>query len=499
MKHIGIIDVGSNSVRLLFAEITSKSSFKILTEFKEYVRLGSGFDSKGNITDNKIDSLISVLNLYKNFCNRFEDTEMVVTATEAFRRAKNQESIIQTVKNNLNLNIRVLSGEEEAYYDYFAAINTLDIKDGLIMDIGGSSTELILVANRTLKECVSLQFGAITLIEKFNIKDSIDEKQEKMLKDFLLESFSSIPWLKSISSTTLIGIGGSIRNIGKISKKQKDYPLNLIHNYIMPAKSAEDIYNDVKNKTLEQRKKIKGLSKDRADIFVGASLAVSMLVNILSINEIIICRNGLREGLLLSKLFHKKPIDNILDFSINNVLINNSINITHSFHVYKLTSLLFSSLQSVHKINISLDKVIKTASMFHNAGVNISYYYHHRHSAYIILNSSLYGISHKECVMSACIDIYQRSENIQSMLNEYGNMLEKEDIYAIKVIGILLRIAENLDKDLSGSIYDLKCIVDDAVVIIKTYSKEPSDFLISEAQNSSGLFKNTFNKSLYIV
>lgn len=499
MKHIAIIDIGSNSVRLLFAKITSPLSFKIITELKEYVRLGAGFDEEGNINEEKIISTIRVLNLYKNFCSMFEDTKMIVTATEALRKAKNKNFILTRVKDELNINVRILSGEEEAYYDYFAVINTLNVKDGLIMDIGGASTEIIWVKNRTLKECISLPFGAITLTKKFKLENSISSEQEKLLNDFLFENFSKVSWLKNLDSSTLIGIGGSIRNLGKISRKKKNHPLNLIHNYTMSSKCVEDIYDEVKIKTNEQRRKIKGLSKDRSDIFVGAAGTVKSIITLCKIKKLTICRNGIREGLLLSELFNKKPIENILDFSISNVLMNNNVNINHSKHVYKLTNLLFSSLKPVHKITENLDNVIKTSAMFHDVGINISYYYYHKHSAYIILNSSLYGISHKECVISACIAVYQRSQSIQLMLDKYKNLINKSDIHKIKVIGLFLRIAENLDKDLSGAIESLNCTINDDTVIIKTYSKHSCEFLIREAQTSSELFKNIFNKSLYIV
>lgn len=152
-----------------------------------------------------------------------------------------------------------------------------------------------------------------------------------------------------------------------------------------------------------------GKSKDRANIFVGAAGTVKAIITLCKIKKIKICRNGIREGLLLSELFNKKPIENILDFSISNILINNNININHSKHVYKLTNLLFSSLKPVHKIT------------------------------------------------------------------------------------------ENLDKDLSGAIENLNCTINDDTVIIKTYSKHSCEFLIREAQTSSELFKNIFNKSLYIV
>lgn len=499
LKHIGVIDIGSNSVRLLITEITDKRSFKIITELKEYVRLGEGFDNNGSLKEEKIQETINVLRLYKNFCATFPDIKIIATATEAVRKAKNQSYLMDRIKSEINLDIQVLSGEKEAYYDYFASINTLSINNGLIMDIGGASTELILVENRNLKECISLPFGAITLTKKFNLQDSISNAEEKNLKSFLLDSFSKIAWLNDLKVNTLIGIGGSIRNIAKISKKRTNYPLNLIHNYKLDSAEILDIYDEVKLKSAEQRKKIKGLSKNRTDIFVGAVCAVNTLIDMCKIKHVIISRNGLREGVLLSTLYNKQKIDDILGFSINNIMINNSMNPKHSNHVYKLTLSLFDELKPVHRLDDYLINVIRTSSMLHDIGSNISYYYHHKHSAYVILNSIIYGLTPRECVMSAFAAYYHRSDSLPSDFDKYKTLIDKVDLYSIKVIGILIRIAENLDKDLSNSITDIKCTINDDVIIIKTVSNTNSDFLIKQAQTISDSFNELLGKKLYVV
>jgi len=499
LKHIGVIDIGSNSVRLLLTEITGIHSFKIITELKEYVRLGEGFDDAGNLKEEKINETIRVLKLYKNFCDTFSETKIIATATEAVRKTKNQSYLIGKIKTETNLDIQILSGDKEAYYDYFASINTLNVKNGLIMDIGGASTELILVEDRNLKNCISLPFGAITLTKKFNLQDSISSSEEKNLKNFLLDSFSRIPWLKTLKIDTIIGIGGSIRNIAKISKKKTNYPLNLIHNYTLDDTEVLDIYNEVKSKSTEQRKKIKGLSKDRADIFVGAVCAVNTLMNMLKIKHLVISRNGLREGVLLSTLYNEEKIEDILSFSINNIMINNNIDYKHSKHVYSLTLSLFNELKPVHRLDDYLINVIKTSSMLHDIGSNISYYYHHKHSAYVILNSIIYGLTPRERVMSAFAASYHRSDNMPSDFDKYKTLIDKVDIYSIKVIGLLIRIAENLDKDLSNSITDVKCTIEDDVIIVKTISAAHSDFLIKQAQTVSDSFNELLGKKLYIV
>lgn len=499
MKNIGVIDIGSNSVRLLLAEITAYDSFKIITELKEYVRLGEGFDDNQNLTEEKISDTIQVLNMYKNFCNSFEGTEIIATATEAVRKAKNQSYFLDKIKSSTGIEIKVLSGEKEAYYDYFASINSLNIVDGLIMDIGGASTELIWVENRNLKECISLPFGAITLTNKFNLQNAITPDQEKDLKNFFVQSFSAIPWLKEVKASALVGIGGSIRNIAKISKKRNNYPLDLIHNYSIAAEEVSSIYNNVRTKSTEQRKKIKGLSKDRADIFLGAVSAVDTLMDICKIKKLIISRNGLREGVLFSTLYKDKKLDDLLSHSLNNILTNNSVNLKHSLHIYKLTKSLFMQLKPLHRLDDYLINVVKTAAILHDIGNNISYYYHYKHSSYVILNSTIYGITPQECIMSAFAASYHRSDNLPSSFDNFKPLLDKLDIYSIKVVGILIRIAENLDKDLSGSIEDVNCTIEDDLIIIKAISKQHQDFLIKQAQGVSDSFKELFGKKLYIV
>lgn len=499
MKHIGIIDIGSNSVRLLLVKITSQNSFRVVTELKEYVRLGEGFDPHGNLMEEKINDTVKVLSIYKDFCNRFEDTKIIATATEAVRKAKNQSHFIEKVTLETGINIEVLSGEKEAYYDYFASINTLTIKNGLIMDIGGASTELILVEDRNLKECVSLPFGAITLTKKFGLENPITNEVEKQLKGFLQESFSNVPWLKNVKTETLIGIGGSIRNIAKIAKKQNAYPLDLIHNYVVNSKQISDIYNNVSSKSTEQRKKIKGLSKDRADIFLGALCAVDTLIAMCKIKTLTISRNGLREGVLLSTLFNENKIDDIVDFSLNNILTNHNLNTSHNTQIYKLTKALFMTLKPLHRLDNYLLNVIKTSSMLHDVGNSISYYYGYKHSAYIILNSLIYGLTPRECVMSALAVSYYKNDNLPSSLEKYKNLIDKLDIYSIKVIGVLLRLAINLNKDLSDTIDGINCVIEDDVVIIKTISNKPSQFLLTQGQTVSDAFKELLGKRLYIV
>lgn len=498
-KRIGIIDIGSNSMRLLLAEIEGKNSFRIINELKEYVRLGDGLDGNAILSQQKIDLAIDTLKTYKNICSSFEVSEITVVATEAVRRAKNQAEFLSRAKNEANVEITVLSGEKEAYYDYFSTINSMNINNALIMDIGGASTELILVKNRKLINCISFPFGAITLTDHFNLSDAIDKNKEKKLIDYILQYFNSIKWLSQAKGFDLIGIGGSIRTLGKIHRKSLDYPLNLIHNYKITNNDIFSIYNDIKVKNSTQRKKIKGLSSDRADIIVGAAAAISALVETYPINNVIISRNGIREGVLYSYICeNKKPLDDILNFSLSTILVNHNSNIPHAKHVYHLTTSLVKDLKSIINCNKNLDNVIKTAALLHDIGTNITRYFHHKHSLYMILNSQINGLTHKELVMSACIAASHRDDNLINY-NDYNLVINKDDVDIIKKLGVLLKISESLDKSMTCAVKNISCNIDENTVIIKTISESVPKLEIKEASTISQDFKKVFDKKLYIV
>ena len=196
MKKIGIIDIGSNSIRLVIVQINKDNSFRVIDEIKESVRLGKDMTTDGGLNPSRIDNAIYTLAFFKRLCIIQNITEILAVATEAVRKASNQIEFLNRVKSELSIDIRVLTGIEEAYYDYFGAINSMDFSDALIMDIGGSSSELIFVENRKLKSSISLPFGAINLTEKFSLQKAMNIKSETAIKEFLTSLYKDIPWLK---------------------------------------------------------------------------------------------------------------------------------------------------------------------------------------------------------------------------------------------------------------------------------------------------------------
>jgi exopolyphosphatase/guanosine-5'-triphosphate,3'-diphosphate pyrophosphatase len=167
MKNIAVIDIGSNSMRVLVYEIYENNSFKIIDEEKRMTRLGQFIDNRNNLSDEGIQKLLITLDFFKILCDKNNVVEIIVVATEAVRRAENKNEILALVKNNINLDIRILSGLEESAYGYTTIKATMDIDNAILIDIGGSSMEITLVKDKKISNGISLPLGSIPLTRLF--------------------------------------------------------------------------------------------------------------------------------------------------------------------------------------------------------------------------------------------------------------------------------------------------------------------------------------------
>lgn len=499
MKKIGIIDIGSNSIRLVIIQINKDNSFRVTDEIKESVRLGKDMTSDGGLNPFRIDKAIYTLSFFKKLCTIQNTSEILAVATEAVRKATNQKEFLNRVKLELSIDIRVLTGIQEAYYDYFGAINSMDFSDALIMDIGGSSSELILVKNRELKHSISLPFGAINLTEKFSLLKAMNDKSETAIKEFLIAQYKDVTWLNEVRNMPIIGIGGTIRNIGKLHQKKTNYPIDNLHNYIIPTNEVISIYDTVKIKNSYQRKKLKGLSKERADIFVGATAALVTLIEYLNIKDLHVSGSGLRDGLIFEYIFKSNiPLIDVLDFSLKNQLLNYKIDLNHPNHVWMLTQTLYNGLNTIANIEINSYKILKTAAMLHDIGILISYFDHHKHSSYMIANSKINGLTHKEQLMASYIAALHRKNEFKIDLKLYQNLITKQDLEIVDKLSIILRICESLDGCLNGNIKMVSCSIELDTVTISVDAKTDPILEISAAIDCSSSFKKIYNKKLVI-
>lgn len=497
MDNIGIIDIGSNTVRMVVVSIEN-GNYRFINDLKETVRLAEDMDTTGSITEERMQKAIKTLSMFKNMASALGVKQCLAVATEAVRQAANRDDFIKRAYEATGIIIEVLTGKSEAYYDYLGVINSTILTEGLIMDMGGASTELIYFADRQLKKCVSLPFGSLNLTQRFQLWGRIQPEAEKALNIYLDKQLNKVKWLNKATPSSLVGVGGSMRNLGKIHRRQTNYPLDLTHCYTMNNQDVYRIYDLVKSKTPGERQRIKGLSPERADIIAGACAAIVKVLDYTKINQLMVSGSGLREGLLYSYLTDSKPINDVLGDSLVNILVNNNLNLAHAQKVYYLTQSIFDQLAPLHGLGIEQYNIIKTASLLHDLGIAVRYYGHPKHSFYMIINSPIKGLSHREILLSAYIAAAHAKEETRADIAGYSPILGTNDQQVVQKIGILLKIAESLDRSNAGVVELVHCHLQEQTVIIQTCSSRSSELEINDARQWAIQFKKIYHRELII-
>ncbi len=494
MNRFGIIDIGSNSVRLVIVDIINNKYFRIVHETKEAVRLGKDIDKLQNLNSGRMKYAVDTINNYKTICDAFSVDKIIAVATEAVRRSSNQSQFLKMVQKTSGINIAILSGKQEAYYDYIGAINSLDVSDCLLVDVGGSSTEIVLVKDRKLIQSISIPYGSISFTDEY-------KKSPQSFANNIKSILKKYTWLKQAKDFPLVGIGGTFRNIGKIDRKRRNYPLDLSNNYTF---LNQDFRYILCAATSEQStikgKKLKGLSTDRADIFCGPVAAISELISYCGTKNIVISGSGVREGLIYEQLLGEgKLVPDVLDYSLG-CLVHSYCNLMpHCEKVYELAYSLYEQLNSFIPFDRSTKRILKAAALLHDSGVSINFYNHHKHSFYLILNSRLNGLSHREILLAAYVAALHRKDGFKLDLFRYRSLINKNDILVAQKLGTLVKICESLDFRMNGCIKAVTTTQHNNSIIIKLISDTDTRIEADTAMKCQNTFRKVFGKNLMVV
>ncbi len=504
MERIAIIDLGSNTARLLIVDVMENGHFYIVDQLKEAPRLGEGMERDGFLKPARIHETINTLKMFRKLCDVSGIERIIAVATAAVRHAKNQRSFLDEVSATCGIKLRVLSAEEEALYVYRGVINTMDIPKGIILEIGGGSTKIVYYNRRNLLNFETLPFGAITLTELFSQDGCSPQEQAQKIEEFFTEQLSKIEWLKNVDpEVQMIGVGGSFRNLCRMTKIMKKYPLKTIHNYIINENDFSHVYDLLKGLDLDKKKKIKGLSSGRADILPSALAATNAFMKYMNLGNIVISGSGLRKGLLFNYAMpttQDKPISDVLMNSLTSLVDFYGCNAKHVEHVVSLSVQLFKQLRVLHKFPRQYLKILKVASYLYESGKKIDFYNFEKHSGYIILNSNINGISHRDLVMASFVVSSTGIEDInQYEWSRYRELLTDEDVDSVRKMGIILKIASCLDRSLSSVIKGINCDILGDSVIMKTEVEGDATLEINSALQIGADFRKSFKKNLEIL
>lgn len=305
--NLKVIDLGSNSVRLRITKILDDGQTELLRYEKEYVRLSENMGPERTLKEEPMARTLKALKDFKEIYDQF-DGEIIAVATAAVRQATNQRDFLERVEQEVGLTIQVISGKREAYLDYLGVSRTLPLENGIIIDTGGASMELILVDQGQAEETVSLPIGSVLLSQRYHLGDQVSAAN---LYDAVIkvdEVLSSQRWLSRARHPRVVALGGSNRALAKMYRWRlsdgEDVPLP-VHGLTMQTVDAYEMMDDLLRMDREQRGKVRGVSTARADVIIGGLLPIMALLRQLNMKQVMFSSNGLREGLLFEYIDQK--------------------------------------------------------------------------------------------------------------------------------------------------------------------------------------------------
>lgn len=501
-ESIAIIDLGSNSIRMNIFGINEQGGYSIYEQASEMVRLSERLGSDMLLKEEPMQRTINALNYFRKLIDVNKVNQVYALATAAVRMAKNQTVFLERVRVETGFEFTVLTGNQEAYYDYLGVVNSMELKDALIVDIGGGSTELIWMKNRELVKVISLPLGSVTLSEQFNeIKPR--KKRMDMAEKHIKAIYKNIDWLGELKGSPIIGLGGVIRTLGKVDRAKNGYPLENLHNYRLHEKEVQVICDQIFNSDQKELEKISGISKRRADIIALGLLPFKCLFEMNDAPEIRISGNGLRDGYFYEKYFTSigSPtiVKDVLMQSKENFMRRFYVNQKHSNHVKDLTLKLFDGLSRAFEFEPNDRKILSTAAMLHDIGMHIEYYDHHIHGYYLIMNGRLEGLTNAERISVAFLVGNHRVSGIKNQMNDFEGIVSKTDIQRLWKLAILLMLSEQLDRAENGAVEDLSVEIKAGEVVVKLRSKETLDLEIASADQHRDRFEKIYQKKIRFI
>ncbi len=461
-ERIGIIDLGSNTTRMVIYEYERDRYFRLEDEIREVVRLREGMGRTNVLRAAAIQRAINAMRMFKELGDDLGVSKIEAVATSAVRDAVNRESFLARVRAETGWTLRLLSGEEEGYFGALGAVNATCLRNGFVIDLGGGSAQITEVREGIPSRTASLPLGALRLTELFLPSDKIRPEQVAMLKAFIAEQLAPLDWFRVRPGYGLVAIGGAIRNLGKIDQVKKRYPLATIHGYRLAAGDMALMGDQLWRLSLKKRRRVPGLRTDRADIIPAAAIAYDMMFDHSGFDMLTISRPGLREGLFFSHFLSHLPqplFPDLRRFSVLSLARIFGYDDPHSHHVAFLALRMFDDLRPVHGLDESYRALLWAAGILHDIGAVINYPYHHRHSYYIILNYALYGYTPRELAIIALIARYHRNKGAPKP-RELSSLFTEEDRRALVILCGIIRLAEYLERGRRQVVRDLRCHVD---------------------------------------
>ena len=347
---MAVIDLGSNSWRLVVYMFAPGDWWKLTDEIYETVRIGAGLAETGRLSDAGMGRGLETLAVFERFlaAHGLGPDAVHAVATSAIRDATNGEMFLKAARAASGLNIEVISDEDEARFGYVAAINSSTITDGIVLETGGGSIQLIEVADRRAQSLQSFPLGAVRLTEQFLPGQGPARKRDlQKLRAHVRESLAGFPALAG-AGDRIVGMGGAVRNLAAAAQRMIDQPDIGVQGFVITRAMLAELVQTLAELPVDERGEVPGIKVGRGDIILASALVIETVVELGSFEGIEVTEASLRDGVFITReLLADSPeplFEDVRVAGVRNLAIQYESDLPHVEHVALLSLQMFDSL-----------------------------------------------------------------------------------------------------------------------------------------------------------
>lgn len=490
---VAMIDIGSNSVRLVAYEGRTRALTPIYNE-KAMCGLARGVASTGNLKDEAMSKALRALRRYKALCETLGVKDIVVLATAAVRDAANGPDFVKQAEEACGHPVTVITGEHEAHLSGLGVIAGLEAPDGVAGDLGGGSLELVELEHQTSQHGISFKIGGLSLQD---LSGGSFKKAQKIIKDTLEDS--SV--LKSLKGRSFYAVGGTWRSLAKLHMASKDYPLRVMHGYRIDPSEGMDFLHLLERDEPMSLKDIENITEARRPLLVYGALILEEIIRIGKPKDILISASGVREGALYDRLDKKEQEqDPLLKASCDlNTLRSRSPQ--HGFDLVRWTE---RFLQKLHIDESSSEKRLREAAcLLADISWRAHPDYRGEQSLNLIAHAAFSGINHAERAFLA-LSIFFRHEGLSAdkASPKVRDLAGPKLFERARLLAALMRVAYPLSVGMAGILPNIMPQQSEDRVVLKlagSLVNLAGDRLDNRVKQLNKLVKGPDNVAIQIV
>jgi exopolyphosphatase/guanosine-5'-triphosphate,3'-diphosphate pyrophosphatase len=513
--RIAAFDVGSNSIRLVVAEVLASGGYRVLDEERENTRLAAAMTKTGRLDPKAADATVNVLRNFLSIATGYGATQIRAIGTSALRDAEDGPEFCDRVRNELKLSIEVISAAEEARLAFLSVARAFDIsgREVAVADIGGGSTEIVLASSGLVDQVYETKLGTVRVAEECGVAGRSTEKQVAKLRDYVDRDLKKEMGKPPFVPDMLFGTGGTFTAMASIIMASQGQAGQPMWGFRVTRAQIRHLVADLAQMTLEKRCKVAGLSPQRADIIVAGLAIIERIMRRLRVNVVQVHTRGVRDGLLLTMVQAAggtigaagtsagdgtRTMPATLSAEERRAAVEEfakscSVDLQHARQVSRIAGSLWQQLAEPLKLKADDRELIELAAMLANVGYLINFEGHHKHSYHLILNSQLPGFERRQLQVLANVARYHRGNRPKRKHDNFQELVV-EDQQRVRSLAAILRLALALDRTHQQHVGEVRARVTDDGVRIIVQAHGDADVDLWAAERKVELFEKVFGR-----